>query len=231
MTGERAAEPRASSPSRGSAHRARRSRSESSPISPLYLAPAGLNRLLAFAERVDRHRRHIRPIRREGVLGVEPVRYRGPTVVLLDGTTVDPGAPIILMHLLNERVRALATSGWQGPARHIAREDLRLLVGWLRSQPPADRPVAARATTILGSIMRWERWEIRPYRRTLRARVDDWFMRWLLAYWSSGGRERVARARRMESVDAWISCAELARRYGGVVEAGDAEDGPKLSSG
>jgi YkoP domain len=175
-----------------------------------------LDRVLALAERVDRRRRGLRPVRAGGVLAVELSRYRGPPVVLVDGSRVGPGDVVAVMHFRNDRVRAVSTSGWHAELWRIAREDLSVLAGWCRSRPPAARPVALRATTLLGSLLRRDGWEIRQRTPSPRARLDDWFMRWLLRYWGHpdpAGHRRHAST--LVSVDCWLSASALERRFPG----------------
>jgi hypothetical protein len=169
------------------------------------VAPAWLDWLLAFLERVDRRRRRVRMARRRGMIAIELTRHGEAPVSLADGTVVRRGDLVCLIHFWNERVRQLAGSGWQTAARRVAGDDLATIAAWWRSLDPAGRPVAFRGTTILGPLMRREGWEIRPREPSLRARVDDWFMRWLLVHWSPEGRDRLRRHPAPVSVDAWLS--------------------------
>lgn len=182
---------------------------------PVYTGPLfWLDPVLALAERVDRRRRRLRPVRADGVLAVELTRYRGPPLLLHDGSPVAPGDVVAVMHFRNDRVRAVATSGLHMGLWRIAREDLSVLAGWCRSQPPAERPVALRATTLLGPLLRRDGWEIRPRTRTWRARLDDWFMRWLLRHWGridAAGHGR--RTSTLAATDCWLSASTLERRF------------------
>ena len=173
-----------------------------------------LDPVLALAERVDRRRRGLRAVRADGVLAVELTRYSGPLVLLHDGCRVAPGDVVVVMHFRNDRIRAAATSGWHAGIRRLAREDLATLAAWCRSRPAGEQPVALRATTLLGPLLRRDGWEIRPRARTWRARLDDWFMRWLLRHWrrpdAGPSRRRIST---LVSVDAWLSAAALERRF------------------
>jgi hypothetical protein len=175
--------------------------------------PEWLDWLLAFLERVDRRRRGVRPARRDGMLAIELARHGEDPVRLVDGTIVRRGDQVCHVHFRNERVRALSGAGWQAAARHAAGVDLAVIAGWWQSLDPARRPVAFRATTILVPLIRREGWEIHPRAPTLRARVDDWFMRWLLLHWSPGGRDRLRRHPRLASVDGWLSGPAFVSRY------------------
>jgi hypothetical protein len=178
------------------------------------VAPPWLDPILSLAEVVDRRRRHIRPIRRDGLLGLELGRHRGQLVRLADGSAVPPGAPVGYLHLRNDRVRVLAAAGWQLAGYRAGRADLAVLARWWESQPPAERPVAFTATTILGPFIRREGWEVRPRRRTPRARLDEWWMSWLMVHFNRAGRERLTRRHhRLESAEVWLSAPELVARY------------------
>lgn len=182
---------------------------------PVYTGPlVWLDPVLALAERVDRRRRGLRPVRVDGVLAVELVRYREPAILLRDGCRVATGDVVAVMHFRNDRVRAVATSGLNAALWRIAREDLGALAAWCRSRPPGERPVALRATTLLGPLLRRDGWEIRPRRPSLRARLDDWYMRWLLRHWGRADAAGHGRgASTLESVDCWLSASALDRRF------------------
>ena len=134
---------------------------------------------------------------------------------LSDGAVVPPGAPVGYMHLRNDRVRVLASNGWQLAGYRAGRADLAALVRWWERQPTAERPVAFTATTILAPFIRREGWEVRPRRRTLRMRLDDWWMSWLMIHFGLAGRTRLTRPHhRLESAEVWLSAPELVARYG-----------------
>jgi hypothetical protein len=179
------------------------------------VAPRWLDPVLSLAEVVDRRRRHIRPIRRNGLLGLELGRHKGELVRLSDGSVVPPGAPVGYMHLRNDRARALASNGWQLAGYRAGRADLAALARWYERQPTAERPVAFTATTILSPLIRREGWQVVPRRRTFRARLDEWWMSWLMVHFGLAGRQRLTRPhRRLESAEVWLSAPELVARYG-----------------
>jgi hypothetical protein len=180
------------------------------------LPPRILEPILIVAEMIDRRRRHIHPIRPAGVLGVEHGRYHGPPTTLRDGTVVPDGAPILLLHLLNVRLRDHLAAHDRPAAWREAQGDFRALAAWWRRQPPGSRPLALHSATLHVALARRMGMEILPRRRTLRARVDDWFMRWLMVRYGLDptGRGRMRRGRHaLESGLAWFSMAELAARY------------------
>jgi YkoP domain len=185
---------------------------------PRYHRPAParlLDPILRRWEELDRRRRHIRPIRRDGVLGLEFGRHHGPALGLRDGTTVRNGDPVATLHIRNPRARELAMPAWQVGGLREARTDLVRLAAWAARQPPARRPVAYTGATLMGPFARRLGFEVRPRARTPRTRLDDWFLRWLLARWSVTGRERLQRGHgALRSCDVWLTHDALQRRYG-----------------
>ncbi|HEX5466396.1 MAG TPA: hypothetical protein VFW92_06940 [Candidatus Limnocylindrales bacterium] len=174
-----------------------------------------LDPVLSLAERIDRRRRGIRAVRAEGLLGLELQRWGGPEVSLEDGARVGRGDLIGEMHVLGGRATELGQPGWQAPGLQAGHADLRALASWAATRPAALRPVAYHGLTIHAAFPRREGWQISPRRRTLRARLDEWYMRWLLARWSREGRSRLQRGHgRLESVEIWLSAAGLQARYG-----------------
>lgn len=182
---------------------------------PRPTAPPILDPILAAWERLYRRRHRIRPIRAAGVLGLELRRHRGRPVALADGTIVNPGDLVGVLHLMNERVRAVAANGWQTAGWRESRADLAALAAWARRQPPGERPVAYTATTILVPLAARAGFEVHPRPRTWWTRLEDWHYRSLLRRWNPKGTERLRRGHgRLHSADIWISAAALEARYG-----------------
>lgn len=149
-----------------------------------------LGPILVRVEQVDRRRRHIRPVRADGLLGVEIRRHGRAEVELRDGTVVRPGDTVADLHLLNARVREAARArGWV--AIFAARGDLDALLRWCAAQPEAERPVAVHAYSVHGAFLERGGFERRARRQTLRVRLDGWFMRWLLGHFSPQGQARL----------------------------------------
>ena len=179
--------------------------------------PAVLESILRPIERLDRRLRHIRPVRDGAVLALETSRWRGPTVVLADGTKVRRGDPVALVHLDNVRVNVVAEKGWQLAGIRAARADLRALAAWAASLPTDARPVAYHAETVLGPLARWAGFEIREPPHDPMHALRAWYMRGLLARWSREGRGRLAHGHLpLRIVEIWLSAAELERRFGAV---------------
>lgn len=178
--------------------------------------PRILDPILAIWEGFDRLRRRIRPMRTDGILGLEVARHRGRPVALADGTIVRPGDLVGEVHLRNRRVRDLEARDGLAAAFREGRVDLRALATWAGRQPPAGRPVAYHGAGIMARFAARDRWEMRPRPRTPWRRVEDWYFRWLLARWAPSGRERLRRGHGpLSSVDAWTSERMLRHRYGG----------------
>ncbi len=198
-------------------------------------APPGiLDPILVAWEEFDRRRRRIRPMRRDGILGLEIARHHGREVALADATVVRPGDLVGEVHLLNARVRELEAGAGLAAAYREARADLRALAAWSTSRPPERRPVALHAVGITARLASRERWELRPRARTPWRRVQDWYFRWLLVHWSPSGRERLRHGRGpLSSVDAWLSARALRGRYGppGAPAAGSTDQASGPTSG
>lgn len=178
-------------------------------------APRVLDPVLGLVERVDRRRRHIVPARAHGTLGIERGVRRGRAVTLADGTVVEPGDPLWTIHFDNARVRQLANDDWQSAGFAAAREDLRAMAVRLPRLPEASRPVALTGVTLLWPLARRVGCEVRERRRTPWVRLEDWYLRSLLARWSRQGRARLGHGHKsLRSREVWISTAELLRRYG-----------------
>lgn len=181
------------------------------PAAPLLLDP-----ILAAWERFDRRRRHIRAARPGSIVGLELRRHRGSQLVLADGARVRHGDLIGELHVDNEHARALATDrGWLEGLR-IGRGDLAAISRWAARLPSAHRPVAYHAAGLLWPLAARVGFSVHRRPRTAMVRLDEWYARWLMGHWSAVGRARLGRGRgRLRSADAWISGADLERRFGG----------------
>lgn len=182
----------------------------SRPTAPGFLFP-----LLDVVEQLDRRRRHIRRIRRDGILGLEDDRYRGGTLTLRDGTRLNEGDRIGVLHFDNRVIRALPAKAWLSVGMRMAQDDLRALARSTAALPVGERPVAFRGTTLLGALLRRAGWDVRARRRTAWTRLEDWYLRAMLARWSREGSQRLRHGHgALRSTDGWLSAAELQRRYG-----------------
>lgn len=176
-------------------------------------APRLLDPALAMVERLDRWRRRIRPVAAGSLLGLELRRYRGRAVTLGDGTTVEGGSRIGVIHLNNRRLRQLGRREWQTEALARAREDLDALAAWAEGQPPGRRPTAYLGVTLLAAFARRFGFELQPRTRTVWHRLEDWYLRGLLARWSPDGRRRLSRGHsELRAGSVWLSDRALRKR-------------------
>ncbi len=193
------------------AGRRRPRRARRPPAAPRLLTP-----ILVAWERVERRRRHIRPARPGAVVGVELRRHAGSDVCLGDGTLVRAGDLLGELHLDNRRLLEVTEAGGWWAAVRVGMEDLRAVARWAAREPQHGRPVAFHGQTLLAPFAARAGFELRPRHRTAWARLDDWYLRWLMAYWSPEGRRRLARGPgRLRSEVAWLSTSALIARYGG----------------
>jgi hypothetical protein len=182
---------------------------------PWVVAPRVLDPILALVERIDRRRRRIEPARAGGVLGIERTVHRGRALTLGDGTVVARGAPTWIVHFDNAQVRQVAGEAWQSAGYAAAREDLRAIAASVSALPPASRPVALTGITLVAPLARRVGFELRDRRRTAWVRLEDWYLRSLLARWSPWGRDRLLRGTApLRTRETWLSTRELLRRYG-----------------
>lgn len=176
--------------------------------------PAFLEPILRPIERLDTWRLHIRPIRPDGLIGLQMSRHHGAPVTLSDGTVVTRGDPVGELHLLNRRMQPIAEEGWQGNAAPLVRADMAALAQWSAAQPPGGRPVAYHGETILASFARLGGFDVTDAPEDPLHRLRGWYLRGVLARYAPGGRARLRRGRsRLPLRVVWLSDAELQRRF------------------
>jgi YkoP domain len=180
------------------------------PAPPHFLDP-----VLAVAERIDRARMHLRPVREDGLMCVQFTHHRGHEVRLRDGTIVSRGDPIAVIHLDNHAVRAMDVgAGWQLEGIRRGREDLQALADWTARQPTDRRPVAYYAYSILAPFAARVGFEVHEVPLTRWRRVVNWYLRGVMARWSPAGRGRLARGRTdLHAREVWLSATGLIQRY------------------
>jgi hypothetical protein len=205
---------------------------------PRDAAPRGMKRRLL--DRLDRwveRREQIRPIG-DGtyILRMKAARYRGPRLVLADGTVVNPGDLVGELHLDNQRAAALHGEG--GGGFRFREEILRLLPAL--AQEICTRPEYRQINALWGASLFWRSsslaakagFEHRPLPPFTRWWLGTW-ERILLAAYHPDGRRRLQKGRRTELRQVWITrrtllhIAERAgRRRGGGAGPGGPEDAP-----
>ncbi len=183
------------------------------------IAPRLLDPILSIAERIDLRARRITPIHAGSLLAVERHRHRGDPVALGDGTVVHRGDRVDIVHFDNRRLRALAGEGWQRRALEQARIDLAVLAARIAGLPSGDWPVAYHGATLLAPYAVRIGWERHPRRPSTWHRIEDWYLRSLLARWAPDGRARLRHGHGALAVDeVWISTPALVDRFGGRVD-------------
>ncbi len=134
-------------------------------------------------------------------------------MTLADGTVVARGDPIGRLHFDNRAVRAVADGSWAGIG--LARADMATLAAWAAGQPLTQRPVAYHGASILWPLAQREGFEVHDRPPTFRVRLEDWYLRGVLAHWSRAGQARLAHGHNpLRTRDIWISAGALQRRFG-----------------
>jgi YkoP-like protein len=181
----------------------------------LSVAPRALDPILSLVERIDRGLRHIAPVGPGAVLGLERHRHRGQPVSLTNGTVVRAGDEAWIVHFDNRRIRELAKGSYAAEAWRAARRDMGRIAARHAALPERERPVAYTGITVLAALPRRAGFELRPRRATAWTRLQDWYLRSLLARWDRDGRGRLGRGHQpLVTQEVWLSAAELLRRYG-----------------
>ncbi|HEX5504053.1 MAG TPA: MFS transporter [Thermomicrobiales bacterium] len=179
----------------------------------------GFLRFWPLWERLMHRVHHTRPIPGgpSGVLSVEFTRYHGRPIVLRDGTPVEPGDPIVALHVNNDAL-ARAVQGirpWQIPG--LFKADLRALARWAATPDfPADVR-ALHGVTLLGRPSELLGFSTRPCPPTLATRLTGFFMTGLMVIYHPQGLRRLTQGAAYGSLpeEVWMSRGELQRRYGG----------------
>lgn len=188
------------------------------------MAPRILDPILALVEGIDRAVRRITPVAPGALLAVERHRHRGASVTLRDGTVVRSGERADIIHFDNRRLRALAGEGWQLRALRQARRDFATLAARLIAAPDPSDPVAYTGATLLAPYAVRLGWELHPRAPGAWHRIEDWYLRSLLARRAPDGRARLRRGHGpLEVGEVWMSAPELLRRFGNWRPAGDRE--------
>ena len=153
------------------------------------------------------------------VIRVGVGRYRGPTLVLSDGTAVRPGDRIGTIHLHNERVAALHSEGSRTPTAGLRFR--RAFVAGLRELArqvlETDRYAGVQAfmaQTIMHRGTQRAGFETFPMRGVTRGRIVAAYERRLVARYHPLGRRGARRARFSDARAIWISRGALLSRYG-----------------
>ena len=152
------------------------------------------------------------------LLRIEVARYRGPLILLADGTEVRRGDRIGVLHLHNERVARLHTDDRATPTAgfKLRRAFLASLRELARRVVAGERYAGVRAfmaETIFHTDARRVGFESRPL-PSARSRLVAAYERTMVAHYHPLGRRRAARLRSRDARAIWISRSELLCRYG-----------------
>jgi hypothetical protein len=156
-----------------------------------------------------------------GIFRLRFTTYRGEPVELPDGTRILQGDLVGEFHLNSEAIVASVTeSRWN--VLPPLREELRSLARWTECP---DFPAGVKAfygVTILGRGALRLGFVLRPLPVTLYRRFERLYLSGLLLLYSGEGQQRYNRGetRTVYPEAAWLSRAELLRRYGGESSGG-----------
>ena len=172
-------------------------------------------RLLDWLDRwVERHEQ-FRPIGQGGyIMRMKKARYRGPGLVLMDGTAVNSGDPVGELHLDNHRAAALHLEGSGG--FRFRQEIYRLLPALALDL--CTCPEYHEINAVCGATMFWKSpalmsktgFEQRPLPPFTRWWLGTW-ERILLAGYHPEGQRRLRKGRRTETRQVWITRRTLLR--------------------
>lgn len=149
-----------------------------------------------------------------GLLAIRVTRYRGRPIDLPDGTRVEAGDRVAILHFQNHALMKQAAGGPWELLKSLG-EDMRGLAAWLQSKELPEDIKAVYGLTLLSRAAPRLGFTLRPRPRTLMAWFDRTFMYGLLVLYHPDGLKRLARGTTYGNYpqEAWISRRELLRRY------------------
>jgi hypothetical protein len=183
------------------------------------LQAQGTLRIIQMAERLAARGRVKRAIRPGGLLQYEISPWHGRPLPLPEQPPVRSGEPIVLLHIPNAELAALANSlgdnrrmTWRG--MHIIGGDIKALAALSATGALPASVRAVYAETLLYPMLARFGFTIRPAPRSLRAVFVRLYLLGLLALYSRDGMARLD-GRQQEHLklgDGWLALAELGRR-------------------
>ncbi len=175
----------------------------------------GVLTVWSWWERLTTWWQHVRPVQAGGVLRFNLTRYRGPDVVLRDGSVVHAGDRIVELHLDNRALLARAAEARANPWSLVRAVDGDLEA--LRGRIAAGRlgevralhgvSLFARAGARLG-------FEVRPLPTTWQWTLVRFFFVGLVALYHHQGWKAASVAAGRWPGEVWMSRAALERRSG-----------------
>lgn len=152
---------------------------------------------------------------------------RGP--LRLQDALIESGAPVLIIHLWNERLPAIPPAGpdlaWGGKILHSFHRSLEAVASYLIQNPDLSKVRAVGGVTSLpfggvhaggGRLLQALGFTVFPYRSPLGAFGAFWenFYAWLLIWTYNPGSLPYRRFWRMQRSEFWIAADEFLRRYG-----------------
>jgi len=152
-----------------------------------------------------------------GLLQVSIHPYKGQAIALPDGTSVAPGDAIMELHFVNWALSA-HKEGWS-PFTLLAyiADELTAIADGYRNNTYPSTVRALFGVTLLASAAPRLGFTLRPRPLNLHGRLERFFLKGLLALYSSEGLARLARgsaSREMNPQEIWMSLDTLLARYG-----------------
>ncbi len=182
-----------------------------------------MRRIQDFQEARFARERHLIPCGDSGLIRLEPSVYRGPSIVLHSGLTIEPGARVGEVHLDSRKVAEIHMSAPPMRARislfRQSEQAFAWIAGWLAEDSAGLETVAVRSTTLLDREMRHFGFEVLP--------LPTWpwifvgaYMQWLsYLYRMETGRAREREStpflRRITPRQAWMGREDFLERYAG----------------
>ncbi|MDI6814557.1 MAG: hypothetical protein QMC90_00520 [Dehalococcoidales bacterium] len=161
---------------------------------------------------------HIKPLRSDGIICVEPRRYKGHQTKLSDGSEVKPGDKIIELHLNSawfkkRRKMSQITSGWE--ALQCFTKDLSHLAEQMVNGMVEPSITAIHGSSLLHVGAKRLGFQVEELPNTLWKRLTQFYLAGLMQIHHLQGKKGFNPfSKPLELKGVWLSKAELLRKYG-----------------